>query len=363
MRLVSVTMTGNNEATIGEAIASVVSWVDAVVLVDTGVTDKSIEIAREIAGDKLVVRRFKWINDFAAARNFALKTGHEAGGEWAVMVDTDETIDLRGEDIRSELERARKPHFMIAHESGTYTQPRFFKLPVIGKFDGPTHEAYPADSLGADRLARCIFCDKPKTPEQLKEKFTRDVRILRAHILKRPKEARWHYYLGDALENLGQYRDAIKSFKTCADMRVWDEESAWAYYRMAQCWGTLKEWKYAVDACAKGLAVHPGIGELAWLAGWSSFKAGRHQQAVYWSRIAISLGLFRGCGADVKRILFRNPFGLWEGPYNVLHHALRALGNEREAMQADQLRLKAILARAQAAQARPPVIAAEVKAS
>src|SRR5271157_4020907 len=118
MRLASVTMTGNSEATIGETIASVAPWVDSVVVVDTGVTDRSLEIAREIAGDKLVVRKFKWIDDFAAARNAALAAAHEVGADWAVMVDTDETIDLRGEDIRGELERATVSHFMIAHESG-----------------------------------------------------------------------------------------------------------------------------------------------------------------------------------------------------------------------------------------------------
>src|ERR1700722_19970112 len=113
MKLVSTTMTGNNEDVIGDAIASVVDWVDAVVVVDTRVTDRSLEIARGVAKEKYVERKFAWVDDFAAARNFALQAAHEAGGDWAVMVDTDETIDRCGEDVRAALEKATVAHFMI----------------------------------------------------------------------------------------------------------------------------------------------------------------------------------------------------------------------------------------------------------
>jgi hypothetical protein len=110
---------------------------------------------------------------------------------------------------------------------------------------------------------------------------------------------------------------------------------------MAECHCLLAEWSRAVDACAMGLARHAGIGELAWLAGWASFKAGAHQQAVWWSRSAIALGCYRGCGAAVKRISFRNPFALWEGPYDVLRFALAALGDADGAAEADRTRLLA----------------------
>lgn len=63
-------LSSGNEQTIGDAVRSVVPLVDRVFLVDTGISDRTIEIAREIAGDQLTVRQFAWTNDFAAARNF-----------------------------------------------------------------------------------------------------------------------------------------------------------------------------------------------------------------------------------------------------------------------------------------------------
>jgi hypothetical protein len=347
MKLVSTTLTGNNEAVIGEAIASVAPWVDAVVVVDTGVTDQSLAIARSIAKDKYVERKFTWIDDFAAARNFALQAAHEAGGpgSWAVMVDTDETIDRRGEDVRAFLANAKTQHAMIFHESGIYVQPRFFKLPAPGRFSGPTHEAYPAAALGYETMTKCVFCDKPKTAEQLKAKFERDVRVLRRHTQEHPTEPRWLYYLGDALQNLGETKQAIASFQACAALRGWDEESAWACYRAAECWCVLGEWGHAVDDCAAGLARHSGVAELAWLAAYASYKGNKPHQAVWWARASIALGCFRGVGAQVNRISFRNPMAQYEGPYDVLRWTYRALGDAAAVEENERLHAEATRAR------------------
>jgi hypothetical protein len=101
----------------------------------------------------------------------------------------------------------------------------------------------------------------------------------------------------------------------------------------------------AVDACAAGLARHSGIAELAWLAAFASYRAGKMHDAVWWARSSIALGCFRGCGAQVARISFRNPMALWEGPYDVLRFALRALGDTTGAQEAERLYAEAARAR------------------
>src|SRR4051812_41186822 len=55
-QLVSVTLTGNAEGLIGDALRSVIDWVDACVVVNTGVTDATLDIARDLARDKYVER-------------------------------------------------------------------------------------------------------------------------------------------------------------------------------------------------------------------------------------------------------------------------------------------------------------------
>ena len=89
MKLVSTTLTGNAAPIIGDALASVVRWVDACLVIDTGVTDDTLAIARNVAKDKYVERSFAWMDDFSAARNFALDAAHDIGGDWAVTLDTE----------------------------------------------------------------------------------------------------------------------------------------------------------------------------------------------------------------------------------------------------------------------------------
>ncbi len=140
--IASMTITGSNREIVGDALRSVVDWVDWCVLIDTGIQDDTIEIARQIAGDKLIVREFAWCDDFSAARNFALAAAADTGASWAVFVDSDERLVLNGVDIHAVLASSPELTLLVPHDSGEYTKDRFFRLPVVGGFRGPTHEAY-----------------------------------------------------------------------------------------------------------------------------------------------------------------------------------------------------------------------------
>jgi uncharacterized SAM-dependent methyltransferase len=50
--------------------------------------------------------------------------------------------------------------------------------------------------------------------------------------------------------------------------------------------------------------------------------------------MAIANGLFQGSGAQFERISFRHLPGLYEGPFDVLRWAYKALGNEKAAAEA-----------------------------
>jgi tetratricopeptide (TPR) repeat protein len=270
----------------------------------------------------------------------------EPGGLWAIMVDTDERIDTHGEDVRAILAASNAECAMVMHHSETHVRERIFRLPAKGSFNGPTHEAYtaqPRDQLLVLEKTRCFELEK--TPEDYQKKFERDARVLAAYTKENPWDPRWFYYYGDALQSLRRFEEATAAYDECAKLRGWNEESAWACYRAAECWCALEKYEKAVDACAAGLARHSGIAELAWLAGYASWQLGKVDQAVFWSHLAISMGLFRGKGADVHRIGFRNVRALFEGPYDVLRYALRAMGDIVGADVAEVLMKEATAAR------------------
>jgi glycosyltransferase involved in cell wall biosynthesis len=60
----------NEEASLPQALSSVKDIVDEMVILDTGSSDRTVEIAREFGS---CVYHFDWCNDFSAARNEAVK--------------------------------------------------------------------------------------------------------------------------------------------------------------------------------------------------------------------------------------------------------------------------------------------------
>ena len=76
----------NEERYLEGCLESVKDFVDEIVIVDTGSTDKSLIIAEKYNAKILW---FNWINDFSAARNFALKNSK---GNYILYLDADERI-------------------------------------------------------------------------------------------------------------------------------------------------------------------------------------------------------------------------------------------------------------------------------
>jgi tetratricopeptide (TPR) repeat protein len=82
----------DEEATLGHCLESVRGLVDEAVVVDTGSTDGTAEIAK---GFGARLHHFKWSDDFSAARNYGLG---RVKGDWVLVLDADEAIDAIDHD-------------------------------------------------------------------------------------------------------------------------------------------------------------------------------------------------------------------------------------------------------------------------
>ncbi len=133
----------NEEKYLRECLNSVKDVVDEIVLVDTGSTDNTIKIAEEYDAK---VYTFDWVNDFSAARNYALG---KSTGDWILYLDADERLD---NNSVTELKKIISQHSLAAHyctvksydsegsrdNSLQYTR-LFFNSPGIS-FNGKVHE-------------------------------------------------------------------------------------------------------------------------------------------------------------------------------------------------------------------------------
>jgi len=96
-------MAKNEEHCIRKCLNSVKHIVDEMIVVDTGSTDKTKEIAKELGAK---VFDFKWIDDFSAARNFSLS---KAKCDWILVLDADEFIQKK--DAQKILDLINEPEF------------------------------------------------------------------------------------------------------------------------------------------------------------------------------------------------------------------------------------------------------------
>ena len=90
----------NEEKVLGRCLSCVRGFADEIIIVDTGSTDRTKEIAFSFT-DK--VYDFKWKDDFAAARNFAFSKGT---GDYLFWLDADDVI--RQEEWRKLMDLKRR---------------------------------------------------------------------------------------------------------------------------------------------------------------------------------------------------------------------------------------------------------------
>jgi glycosyltransferase involved in cell wall biosynthesis len=84
----------NEEKILASSLSSIKDLVDEIIIVDTGSTDKTIEIARQYTDQ---IHHFTWIDDFSAARNFCSQFAQH---DYILRWDADFVLDA------SSLERA-----------------------------------------------------------------------------------------------------------------------------------------------------------------------------------------------------------------------------------------------------------------
>lgn len=105
------------------------------IIVDTGSTDRTIEIAKKYA-DKFYT--FEWCNDFSAARNYGLD---RAEGKWFMFIDADEYFD---EDISEMVDFFKYPELYEKYNSASY---------IIRNYNDDTKKYY-SDFLGSRMVRR-----------------------------------------------------------------------------------------------------------------------------------------------------------------------------------------------------------------
>ncbi len=349
IRIVSFTLAGPGTAPIiGDALRSVAKWTDdRILIIDPGVGRYEFSSVNLTYGTS--VYQWKWRNDYGAARNAGLAFAAETGADWGAMVDSDERVICPDPAAFRAWLAALPPAkqvVLVHHHDRSHTRERFFRLPARYAFRGSTHEMYecPAHEQAIAPPELITWSELPKTREQLRAKFTRDVDMLRAQLRADPRNGAALYYLGVSLQSLAVYAredgdekaarerfaEAIEAYREhrrvdTVGAPAWHEGTAWSCYRAAECYLAIGEPDRAIDCAAAGMVLDAGIGELPWIAAVASLHAGRFEQARCWAEIALVHKM--GSEAERRRVGFRVTHGLTIGPEEVIAAARAGMGD------------------------------------
>lgn len=97
----------NEEAVLARCLDSIADLMDEIIIVDTGSTDRTKEIAAKYT-DKIY--DFEWIQDFSAARNYSFS---KATKDYIYVADADEVIDSENHERFRLLKEAMIPEIEI----------------------------------------------------------------------------------------------------------------------------------------------------------------------------------------------------------------------------------------------------------
>lgn len=96
----------NEEKHLNRCLESVKDKVDEIIIVDTGSSDSTIEIARRYTSK---IYHYEWTNDFSAARNYSLKN---ATSEYIIIMDADEYLDENA-DLKKDIKSIEDDYYLF----------------------------------------------------------------------------------------------------------------------------------------------------------------------------------------------------------------------------------------------------------
>jgi len=340
----------DEERYLDNCLKSVKDIVDEIIIVDTGSTDRTLEIARKYT-DKIY--SLVWNNDFAAARNFSIS---KAQGEWILILDGDEVLNQ--EDKNKILEFVNTTdldgcHFIVYNYIGNgsgsdYTiheALRLFRNNKKYEFIGRLHEQISSKEKNIDlkkrfsvediRLYHYGYLD---TVTNNKKKRERNIPILLEQIAQEPENLFHYFNLGNEYLAQKDYGQALEQYKKVyAKLDITQPYSPHLLYRMICCLFELKEYEKALLLAEEALKAYPLCTDIMFLKGFILSFIKRYTLAVDCFNKCIEMGepprtlnLLNGCATFRPYIALGDIYSQLDDLDKALHAYTQALNSNNE---------------------------------
>ncbi|MEG0086179.1 MAG: glycosyltransferase family 2 protein [Niameybacter sp.] len=217
----------NEENLIANCLESIKDIVQEIIVVDTGSTDRTLEIARSYGAK---VTQIEWENDFSKARNLSLELATQ---DWILVLDCDETLskedgkklkNLFSQQIPYEGFHIHLNNYIGGRTISSVLVLRLFKNRKAFRFKGKIHEQvgptivalYGIESVPYIDLAINHYGYDPTYSSQ-SLKSDRNLNLLLQYTPEQ-KDGYYYYVLGNEYVRISDYAEAIHCYLSSLDL-------------------------------------------------------------------------------------------------------------------------------------------------
>lgn len=283
----------NEEKYLADCLESVGNLASEIIIVDTGSTDRTVEIAESFGAH---VKHFTWINDFAAARNESIKN---AAGEWIFWMDADDRISP---DNLIRLKKALVSEQADAYFCQVISQVkgqgqamtetvhlRLFRNGIGLQFEGPIHEDITPSAMrqGSTIAQTNIIIEHTgyaTNAQILKDKARRNLAIIKHALAQEPQNLYWRHHLGVCLYSLDDFAGATEQFEAViADppsVLQRDREIYQAHASLVAAYNNIGQPDEAEAALERALSIYPERRHLRIAGGIFYLAQGEAERAI-----------------------------------------------------------------------------------